>query len=30
MTSKTAKIYFTDFFGVSPEALKGYGAFNFQ
>jgi len=28
MTSKTAKIYFTDFFEVSPEELKNYGAFN--
>lgn len=28
MTSKTAKIYFTDFFGVQPEILEGYGAFN--
>jgi len=28
MTSKTAKIYFTDFFEVTPEVLKDYGAFN--
>lgn len=28
MSSKTAKIYFTDFFEVIPEVLEGYGAFN--
>lgn len=28
MSTKTAKIYFTDFFGVTPEVLEGYGAFN--
>lgn len=28
MSSITARIYFTDFFGVTPEVLKGYGAFN--
>jgi len=22
------KIYFTDFFGVSPEVMESYGAFN--
>jgi hypothetical protein len=28
MPTKTAKIYFTDFFEVMPEVLEGYGAFN--
>jgi len=28
MISMTAKIYFTDFFRVSPEVLEDYGAFN--
>lgn len=28
MSTKTAKIYFTDFFEVMPEVLEGYGAFN--
>ena len=28
MTTMSAKIYFTDFFAVTPEVLEGYGAFN--
>lgn len=28
MTALSAKIYFTDFFGVSPAALDNFGAFN--
>lgn len=28
MSTNAAKIYFTDFFAVTPEVLEGYGAFN--
>jgi hypothetical protein len=27
-TQRPARIYFTDFFGVSTDALAAYGAFN--